>query len=228
MLQILRYQDRMPHENVLDKVKTSGFAVDSACLMAVAAASHADSVDDFIAGSEKLLGTYLSIYDLRNLDFYTLNKYLGLEVFDAYRFLSAFHLGRRCGESNAGERPLVNDPDAIYEHLMRKYKGERQEYFLAILADAKGKLIKVAEIHKGTLTASLVGPREVFREAVKEGAASVVVAHNHPSGDPEPSPNDLAITEKLKQVGDMLDITLLDHIIIGAHSFFSMKRKGLI
>jgi DNA repair protein RadC len=91
----------------------------------------------------------------------------------------------------------------------------KKEYFVAILLDAKNAVLRVAEIHVGTLTMSPVGGREVYREAVRDGASAVIVAHNHPSGDPTPSPEDRMVTEKLKQIGELLDIPLLDHLVIG-------------
>ncbi len=84
-----------------------------------------------------------------------------------------------------------------------------------MLLDAKNVVMRVAEIHVGTLTMSPVGPREVFREAIRDGASAIIVAHNHPSGDPTPSPEDRVVTERLKQVGALVDIPVLDHIVIG-------------
>jgi DNA repair protein RadC len=105
---------------------------------------------------------------------------------------------------------------------------EAQEVFCALLFDGKQRVTAYAEITRGTLTASLVHPREVFGAAVRMGAASVIVAHNHPSGDPEPSAEDLAVTERLRQAGEILGIPLLDHLVIGRDSFVSLRARGVM
>jgi DNA repair protein RadC len=89
-------------------------------------------------------------------------------------------------------------------------------------------VVSTVTVHIGTVNMSVVGPREVFREAVRENAAALVVAHNHPSGDPSPSPEDIAVTRKLVEVGEILDIPLLDHVIVGDEHYYSMREKGLL
>jgi len=96
------------------------------------------------------------------------------------------------------------------------------------LLDAKNQLIRRADVHIGTANSSLVGAREVFREAVKDGAVGIIVAHNHPSGDPTPSPEDVAVTRQLRDAGKLLDIPLLDHVIIGESRHVSLRRMGLL
>ncbi len=104
----------------------------------------------------------------------------------------------------------------------------KKEHFKALLLSTRGGLIKIAEISVGSLDASIVHPREVFSEAIGSGAASVIFAHNHPSGDPEPSPEDVAITGRLVKVGELVGIDVLDHVIIAGTRFVSMKRRGLL
>jgi len=121
----------------------------------------------------------------------------------------------------------IDSPEDVFV-LLDHLRHEKREHFVAILMDSKNGVQRVAPIHIGTLTMSLVGPREVYREAIKEGASSIIVAHNHPSGDPTPSPEDVQVTKKLIEVGEMLDIPVLDHVIIGYRNFVSMKEKRLI
>ena len=104
----------------------------------------------------------------------------------------------------------------------------KKELFLCLLLDAKNRLIKESRVSEGTLTNSLMHPREAFREAVRESAAAVIFVHNHPSGDPAPSREDIAVTERLKKTGDVLGISMLDHIIIGDGSYVSLKEKGVL
>ena len=103
-----------------------------------------------------------------------------------------------------------------------------KEHFKLILLNSRNRIISISTISIGTLTTSLVHPREVFKEALAHSAASVILAHNHPSGDPEPSEDDLKITKKLVESGKILGIEVIDHIIIGKNSFYSFREKGLI
>ena len=138
-----------------------------------------------------------------------------LDNFENLKCRALVELGRRAGIAASGEKHHIETAADALEVLMRRYRGVKKEYFVAILLDAKNAVIRVAEIHVGTLTMSPVGGREVYREAVRDGASAVIVAHNHPSGDPTPSPEDRMVTEKLKQIGELLDIPLLDHLVIG-------------
>lgn len=150
----------------------------------------------------------------------------GLEEFETTRVMALIELGRRCGNSARGPVTTIDGPEDVYD-LLQYLQGEKREHFVAILMDAKGRVMRVAEVHIGTLTASIVGAREVFREAIRDGASSLIVAHNHPSGDPTPSPEDIEVTKKLFEIGEMLDIPLLDHVIIGERSARSL-REGVI
>ena len=130
-----------------------------------------------------------------------------------------------------GPKRAIDAPEdvvEVLEGLLDRLKGEKREHFFAILLDSKGSVMRVAQVHIGTLTMSLVGAREVFREAIREGASSVIVGHNHPSGDPTPSPEDIEVTGRLAELGEMLDIRVEDHVILGENDFVSMKRQRLM
>lgn len=156
-----------------------------------------------------------------------LHSIAGLEQFEGLRILAAIEIGRRAGQSRA---QLVNEISSVEDafRLFEWLAEEKQEHFCAAFLNTKGAVISTKVIHIGTLNMSLVGAREVFREAVRENAASVVVAHNHPSGDPTPSAEDLALTERLIEAGTVLDVKLLDHVIIGSKGNVSLMREGLI
>lgn len=151
----------------------------------------------------------------------------GLDGFEAARFLALIELGRRMGVSGRGEIRTINGPEDVYAFL-GDLRPQKKEYFVAILLDSQSGIMRRATIHVGTLTASLVGAREVFREAVRDGASSIIVAHNHPSGDPTPSPEDVQVTRQLIMAGDLLDIPVQDHIVIGETTFSSLRRMGLM
>lgn len=151
----------------------------------------------------------------------------GLEGFELLRSLSLVELGRRIGASGRGPVHAIADAVDVYD-LLEHLRLEKKEHFYAVLLDSKNNVLRAVQIHVGTVNMSVVGPREIFREAIREGAASLIVAHNHPSGDPTPSPEDIAVTQKLAEVGEMLDLPLLDHVIIGDRTYTSFKDEGLI
>jgi len=153
----------------------------------------------------------------------------GLEGFENLRSLALVELGRRAAIAGSGEKEHIETARDAVEILRRDYKGVKKEYFVAILLDAKNAVMRIAEVHVGTLTMSPVGPREVFREAIRDSASAIIVAHNHPSGDPTPSPEDRLVSERLKQIGELLDIPVLDHLVIGeryAMSAMTGSRVG--
>jgi len=108
-----------------------------------------------------------------------------------------------------------------------RLRGKKKEHFLALLLDTRSQLIKVSEISIGSLDTSIVHPREVFKEAISASAASVIFAHNHPSGDPEASEDDIELTKRLAKAGEIVGIEVLDHIIICDKNYLSLKRQGL-
>ncbi len=114
----------------------------------------------------------------------------------------------------------------VFEHLNYEFRDRRKEYFLALLLDGKNRIISRAQISEGSLNQSIVHPREVFNAAVRASAAAVILLHNHPTGDPTPSPEDLEVTRRLCEAGQLLGIKVLDHIIIGEGAFYSFVEKG--
>jgi DNA repair protein RadC len=145
----------------------------------------------------------------------------------ALEFLCALELGRRLEVSGRGPKLSVEGADDVAE-ILAPLRSEKREHVYVLLLDAKNGLMRTCMVHVGTLNMSLIGPREIFREAIRDGASSIIVVHNHPSGDPEPSPEDLEATAKLAEVGELLDIPLLDHVIMGDRGHVSLRRRGLI
>ena len=123
---------------------------------------------------------------------------------------------------------VIHGPEDVAHFLMPKLRFETVEHFGVMVLNTKNHIIADTIITTGSLTASVVHPRELFREVLKYPAASVIVYHNHPSGDPDPSREDIAVTRRLVKAGDVLDIPVLDHIIIGDNRFVSLKEKGLM
>jgi len=152
---------------------------------------------------------------------------LGIPIVKACQIVACFELGRRFFQEQPGKMPAIRGPEDVFVYLedMKKLKKEQ---FRGLYLNARNKVIHDEVISIGTLTANLVHPREVFQPAIEYLACGVIVAHNHPSGDPDPSEDDLEITRKLASVGKTMDIELLDHIIIGSKRYVSLKEKGIV
>ena len=151
----------------------------------------------------------------------------GLGPVTAKRLLAAVELGRRLEAAPLDQKSFVSSTD-VARYFMPRLRDLRKEVFITLLLDARNCLIRGVTISVGSLTASIVHPREVFRPAILDSAASVIFLHNHHSGDPSPSQDDLKITAQLVEAGQLLDIKVLDHIIVGRGQFASLAAKGLI
>jgi len=150
----------------------------------------------------------------------------GLNERDSVRVAAAFELGRRALLDEREPAPLCASAEQVYRWVAPELSGLERERFLVLLLDGKHRLQRREQISEGTLTTSLVHPREVFRSAVREAAAALVAVHNHPSGDPEPSAEDLEVTRRLRRAGRLLGIPLLDHVVVGAGRYVSLRERA--
>lgn len=144
------------------------------------------------------------------------------------RIGAALELGRRIAAQSTTSSEPIRDPAMVARRLMAAYGHRVQETFGGIFLDARSRIISEREIFVGTLKSATVSPRDVFRFALSDHAASVILFHNHPSGDPSPSPQDLSFTTKLLGIGEALGVEVLDHIIVTANSFLSLKQRELL
>lgn len=162
---------------------------------------------------------------LLQMTYEDLAKISGIDSGKATTLLAAFELSKRALEVNDTNLPMISDAKDAVAQLsdMRDFK---KEHFMVLYLNAKDQLVHKETISMGTLNANLVHPREVFEPAIKYSAAQIIVAHNHPSGDPKPSEDDLEITIRLTEAGKMMGIEILDHIIISKNSHFSFKEEG--
>jgi DNA repair protein RadC len=149
----------------------------------------------------------------------------GIGIARATRLAAAFHLGRRAAAARAPGAALVSAVD-VFERLHPRIAGLVQEVFVVLALDVRNVVLEEIEVARGCLTGVEVHPREVFRPLIRCAAASAIVAHNHPSGDPRPSPEDVALTARLRNVGELVGIPLLDHVIVTAGGFESMADRG--
>jgi DNA repair protein RadC len=216
-------------QTTISRIRT--FGVRAASPIDLIAVGFARREADAIEGEEtarQLLVRYNRISRLSEISAGELRGEFGFEEFEIFRAQALMELGRRSAVAGQGELDEFEDQEDVVQLLKQILKGEKREHFFVFFLDAKNRVMKWSTIHIGTLTMSVVGPREVFREAVREGASAIIVAHNHPSGDATPSPEDIDVTKKLQAVGELLDIPLLDHIVIGERNHVSLRAKGVM
>jgi len=141
---------------------------------------------------------------------------------------ASLEIGRRMGTQKWETGQALRSSEDVYRHFRDHLGGEKRELFYVVLLNNKNRKIREVKISEGSLTASLVHPREVYNPVIRDSAAAVIFVHNHPSGDPAPSPEDIDLTRRLKEVGDVMGIRVLDHVVIGHDRFFSFSDKGMI
>lgn len=177
--------------------------------------------------AQRLLAQFGSLQELSEASIEELSSIKGIGLAKASQIKAAFEIGRRLStQVSSYKSKELSDPEKVYRLVKSKLRDYHKEHFYIICLNSKN--YSVAEVSIGSLNASIVHPREVFAEAIKSKAASVIFAHNHPSGDPEPSQDDLLLTKKLVESGKILGIEVLDHIIVAHDNFFSFKNKGMI
>lgn len=168
--------------------------------------------------------------DLRNLAGGTMTEICAIKgagPAKAASVLAALTLAKRVNTARLANLERFTTPAQVFEHFHYRFRDRRKEYFLVLLLDGKNRILREVQISEGSLNQSIVHPREVFNPAVRESAAAVILVHNHPSGDPTPSREDLEISRRLKEAGELLGIRVLDHIIIGDNAYVSFVERGL-
>ena len=151
----------------------------------------------------------------------------GIGMAKAATVLAALELGRRA-QRTAKSRPRISEAQDVAELLRSRLAAEKREHFLVLPLSSKNEVLMVADVSVGTLTNTLVHPREVFEPAIRCGAAHIILVHNHPSGDPAPSAEDHRLTRILKEAGALLGIPVTDHVILGGAEFFSFAEEGVL
>ena len=178
--------------------------------------------------SREILQTF-SYESLADIEVSELTKIKGIKSAKASSIVASLRFGQRIAQKTMEKKiTKIKNSEDIYQYLKNEIQDKKNECFYAILLDTKNVIISKEVISKGTLDASLVHPREAFRPAIRKSAKSIIFAHNHPSGNPKPSKDDFLITERLVEAGDLLDIKVLDHIIIGKDDFYSFKKESYI
>jgi DNA repair protein RadC len=184
--------------------------------------------ESVIDTSQKLIRRFGSLKGVANASVEELTQTKGIGPAKAAQIRAALELSRRL-EADAGDRPkpVLKSPDDVAAEVRRQLKGKKKEHFVVLCLDTRNRLIGSRLVSVGSLDTSIVHPREVFKEAVSSCAASVIFAHNHPSGDPEPSKEDIELTRRLAKAGEIMGIDVLDHIIVCDESHLSLKARSL-
>ena len=178
--------------------------------------------------SQKLLSRFGNLKGIANASIEELTQTKGIGPAKAAQIKAALELSKRL-EADVGEKPkpVLKSPEDVAAVMRSKLKGKKKEHFWVLCLDTRNKLINWKQVSIGSLDTSIVHPREVFKEAVSSSAASVIFVHNHPSGDPEPSKEDIELTKRLAKAGEIIGIDVLDHIIVCDKSHLSLKAKNL-
>jgi DNA repair protein RadC len=178
--------------------------------------------------SNRLLTQFEGLRLLKSATLQEMTEIKGIGQTKAIQVLAAVELGRRVSNLAFDERYVIRSPEDGAKYMMNDMRFLTQEHFVCLYLNTKNQVIHKQTIFIGSLNASIVHPREVFREALKRSAASLIALHNHPSGSPEPSREDIEVTKRLAECGKIIGVDLLDHLIIGENKFVSLKEKGYL
>jgi DNA repair protein RadC len=184
--------------------------------------------ENAISLSQRLLAKYGGLPGLARAPLTDLQEERGLGGgVKAVTLKAAFELGRRLAIATPEDRVQVRSPADAANLLMAEMSALEQEQLRVMVLDTRNRVLAVSTVYAGSLNSSVIRVAELFREAIRRNAAAIIVAHNHPSGDPTPSPEDVAVTRNIIHAGQLLDIEVLDHVVIGQQRFVSLKERGL-
>ena len=217
-------KEERPRETLLKKGET--YLSDSELLAILINNGTRDK--SAITLAREIIETSDGIRNLSNITVEELSKIKGIGLAKACRIISALELGRRVSVASEMQKFKITSPQDIANVYMEELRYKKKEIFRVVLLNTKNVIIGSKDISEGSLNASIVHPREVFLEAIKKSANKMILMHNHPSGDPTPSSEDINITKRLISAGQIVGIEILDHVIIGDGSFYSFKENGQI
>ena len=170
----------------------------------------------------------LSLRELGRCDLRELRIRPGIGHAGASRLAAVFEIGRRCASPAPARGQIIRQPRDLASYLMARFGAKQHECFGVALLDGRNRFLRAEVISRGGWSASVVRPREVFRQCLLSAAPAAILFHNHPSGDPSPSREDVAITRQIVQAGDLLGIRVLDHLVVAAEGFASLRDRGLL
>ena len=178
--------------------------------------------------AQNLLANFGSLAKIKEASIEEVQEVKGIGLATACKLKAAFKLGEKALTKYKRYGQKIESPEDVYHLLKQDLADKKKEYFKILSLTSRNELISIDDISIGTLNSNLVHPREIFQPAIQNTAASIILVHNHPSGDPQPSDDDLLITKRLTQAGKILGIEVTDHIIVTQDDFLSFKEKGLL
>ncbi|SMF03168.1 DNA replication and repair protein RadC [Priestia filamentosa] len=178
--------------------------------------------------ANRILHKYDGLHLMNQATVEELTSIKGIGMAKAIQIIAALEIGRRVANLHVTDRYVVRSPEDGANYVMEEMRHLSQEHFVCLFLNTKNQVLLKKTIFIGSLNSSIVHPRDIFREALRRSAASIICIHNHPSGSPEPSKEDIEVTKRLKECGILMGIDILDHIIIGDRKFVSLREKGYV
>ena len=178
--------------------------------------------------AEHMLSRFNGLKGIATSSVEDMSRIKGLGIAKAAQIKAMAELGKRLAASVGHSRPTIRSPQDAADLVMPELRDELQEHFKGIFLNSKNEVLKIRTITIGSLDASMITPRELFRDAISTNSASVIIAHNHPSGDPTPSQEDISVSKRLCEAGKVVGIEVLDHLVIGEGRWVSLKERGLM
>lgn len=183
--------------------------------------------ENAVAVGQRLLNKFGGLAGLHRVSVEELCQEKGIGMAKAAQIKAAIELGRRLVVDAPEEKPSIHSPQDAANLVMYEMSALEQEELQVILLDTRNRVIKIEPVYRGSVNTSQVRVGELFKAAIRANAPNLIVVHNHPSGDPTPSPDDIAVTRAIVQAGKLLDVTVLDHLVVGGGKFVSLKERGL-
>jgi DNA repair protein RadC len=218
-------EDR-PREKLLDKGADA--LTDTELLAIILRVGNASTRESAIDHARQLLSRFGGFKGIDDAGASELSSVKGIGPAKIAQMKACLEIGRRLGNHRWQAGQALRSSEDVFRHFRDNLEKEKREMFYVVLLNNKNKKIRDVKISEGSLTASLVHPREVYNPVIRESAAAVIFVHNHPSGDPAPSQEDIEITRRLKEVGDVMGVRVLDHVVIGCDRYFSFSDKGML
>jgi DNA repair protein RadC len=219
------FEDR-PREKLLDRGARR--LTDAELLAIILGAGSPGLHENALDHARRLLVVFGGLAGIGEASVTELTAMKGIGKARAAQLKACLELGRRGGASSWHRGEPLGSPEDVFRHFHARCRNAKREAFYVVLLTNRNRKIRDVKISEGSLTASVVHPREVFRPVIREAAAGVVLVHNHPSGDPTPSREDVEITQRLKSVGDIMGVRVMDHVVVGHDRFFSFNAEGLL
>jgi DNA repair protein RadC len=219
-------QEDRPREKLLDKGAEN--LTEAELLAIVLRTGNGSTGESALDHARALLAQFGGLKGIDTAQVRELKSIKGIGSAKTAQIKASLELGRRLGKDKWEPGLPLRSSEDVFRHFRGELEKEKREIFYVVLLNNKNRKIRDVKISEGSLTASLVHPREVYHPVIRECAAAVIFVHNHPSGDPSPSPEDVEITRRLKEVGEVMGVRVLDHVVVGQDRYFSFSDKGML